>query len=292
MNLYFGDPTVDILDLALQMLDDIAREPAPTTIDDPIFLSGLGWRTGSTLLQRALMTDPDLLVWGEPMDRSWMLAHLTQALQAAASFWPNQSTMISERAPTDLAREWVALLAPDSGRLKAGLRSLFDTWLAQPAYDRGFKRWGVKEVRWTGKGARVLKWLYPNSELLLIVRDPVSSYNSILSWSPDPSWELWVNWPTYRIHDLESYGAYWNHMALSWAAARRIIPVRTILYEELVRGEIDLTRVGTELGLRLRPEIALTARIGSSAFQREMNPAERERLLELTAAGRAAFGYG
>ena len=35
--------------------------------ESPIFLLATGWRTGSTLLQRILVTDPHLLLWGEPL---------------------------------------------------------------------------------------------------------------------------------------------------------------------------------------------------------------------------------
>jgi ABC-type uncharacterized transport system YnjBCD ATPase subunit len=34
--------------------------------DAPIFLLATGWRAGSTLLQRMLVTDPRVILWGEP----------------------------------------------------------------------------------------------------------------------------------------------------------------------------------------------------------------------------------
>lgn len=39
-----------------------ADEPAP------IFLLSAGWRSGSTLLQRLIMSDARVLIWGEPYD--------------------------------------------------------------------------------------------------------------------------------------------------------------------------------------------------------------------------------
>ena len=34
----------------------------------PIFLLSAGWRSGSTLLQRLIMSDKHVLIWGEPYD--------------------------------------------------------------------------------------------------------------------------------------------------------------------------------------------------------------------------------
>ena len=53
-------------------------------------------------------------------------------------------------------------------------------WLAAPARKRGFARWGVKEVRWSGAHGLVLRWLYPKAHFLLIVRDPVSAYGVVI----------------------------------------------------------------------------------------------------------------
>ena len=36
-------------------------------VDEPVFLFSAGWRSGSTLLQRLIMSDASIFVWGEPM---------------------------------------------------------------------------------------------------------------------------------------------------------------------------------------------------------------------------------
>ena len=273
MNSYFSYPDVSVLDQALNLLDTISLEAPPAPEDDPIFLASIGWRAGSTLLQRILMTDPDLLIWGEPMDRSWMLTRITQAMQAAATFWPYPHNMISERKEVDLAREWVAVLTPDAGHLKAGLRALFD-----------------KEVRWTGKDVRLLKWLYPSSKIIVIVRNPMDCFKSIVRWGDKP-WELWVSWPDYPINDAHSYAEYWNSMMTTWAEASQTIPVVFVRYEDLICGAVDMAGIGAEFGLDLRPEIALAERVGGSKTSREITDLDRETVHELTKSGRALLGY-
>ena len=76
------------LEQALARLEAATREAQAPSGDDPVFVCGLGWRSGSTLVQRALMTDPGLLVWGEPMDIVFYLERLTQPLLAVDGDWP------------------------------------------------------------------------------------------------------------------------------------------------------------------------------------------------------------
>jgi hypothetical protein len=49
---------------AIAALDSQGALLGKTPDDQPIFVCAVGWRSGSTLLQRLLMTDPSVLVWG------------------------------------------------------------------------------------------------------------------------------------------------------------------------------------------------------------------------------------
>ena len=62
-------PSVKQLGETIAALDARARQApdAKSDTESPIFLLSTGWRAGSTLLQRILVTDPRLLLWGEPL---------------------------------------------------------------------------------------------------------------------------------------------------------------------------------------------------------------------------------
>jgi hypothetical protein len=284
-------PEIERLQLALQRLDTVACEPEPPSDDNPLFLASIGWRTGSTLMQRIMMTDPNILMWGEPMDRCVFFGRITDALSAIIDDWPAIDTWISHRQDIDLSGDWVATLSPDAGRLKAGLLAMADTWLAKPARARGFTRWGVKDVRMSGQDGMVLRWLYPNSRFVLIVRHPVSSFHSMLQYDLRPGWGLWARWPDRFVDSIETYAALWSGLATSWINVADRLGVRIIRYEDLVAGVSDIGGLGASLGLKLQPSVALARKVGDNSYVRPMSAEERDRVNQLTAEARALFAY-
>jgi len=289
LELFF--PEIERLETALQLLDSVAREPEPASDDNPLFLASVGWRTGSTMLQRVMMTDPSLLMWGEPMDRSVFLGRITDGLSAIIDDWPPADTWITHRPDLDRTGHWVATLSPDAGRLKAGLLALTDTWLAKPARARGFSRWGVKDVRMSGQDGMVMRWLYPNSRFVLIVRHPVSSFHSMMQYDLRPGWGLWARWPDRFVDTIEAYADLWNGLAISWANVASRLGVRIVRYEDLISGEIDIEGVGSSVGLKLQPAVAMDQKVGHNAYNRPMTSEDRDRINALTANARELFSY-
>jgi hypothetical protein len=280
------------LEQSLAVLDAATLEPPAPAEDDPVFLASIGWRSGSTLTQRALMTDPSLLVWGEPLAHLLYLNRLAEPLLGISKDWPDQSHWLSHRPDVDLTRDWVATLAPDAGHLKAAYRAFLDAWLAVPARQRGFKRWGVKQVRWTGEDAVVLRWLYPRCNFLVIVRHPVSAYQSMLNFGFDPpGYGHLVKWPDKWVASLDDYARYWNMLAVSWGAVIDRMGMSWIRYEDFVDGRTDLNAIGATFGLNLRAEEARSAKVGGSVYRRSMSLDERDRINALTAPGRQIFSY-
>jgi hypothetical protein len=280
------------LEQALRVLDAATREPQAVVEDDPVFVASVGWRSGSTLVQRAVMTDPSILVWGEPLAHLLYLDRLAEPLLAISEEWPDEAHWLSHRPDVDLTRDWVATLAPDAGHLKAAYRAFLDNWLAVPARQRGFKRWGVKQVRWTGADAIVLRWLYPGCRFLVVVRHPVSAYQSMRNFGFDPPvFNHLVKWPDHWIASLDDYARFWNALALSWGAVIDKLGAAWIRYEDVVEGRVNLDAIGASLGLKLRTEVARSAKAGGSTYQTLVSPAERARINELTAPGRQIFSY-
>ena len=74
----------------------------------PIFVLASGWRTGSTLLQRILVTDPDVLLWGEPLGDLGLLSNIAEMLAQASSFRKLRRCAIAETpASSSLAVSWI-----------------------------------------------------------------------------------------------------------------------------------------------------------------------------------------
>jgi hypothetical protein len=281
------------LEAALGALDAAAQTARPAPEDDPIFVCAIGWRCGSTLLQRILMTDPKVFVWGEPLDRLGVLSRLAEIVEGAGPDWPPPDHWVGDWSKVDRTGGWIANLSPDAGDLKAALRALLDTWLAQPARREGFERWGVKEVRWTGVQARVLRWLYPSARFVVIVRNPIAAYASMRAvglHAPGPG--FWVRWPDRHVSDLDAYARYWNELALSWSPAAGPLDATVLRYEDLITGRVDLGALGARLGLALRPALALDVKAGAAPTAAPLPRAEATRVNALTAHGRAVFGIG
>jgi hypothetical protein len=75
--------------------------PAPSN-EAPVLVCSAGCISGSTLLQRMLMTDPSILVWSEPMDRLGVLAHLTDIVAGVCGDWPRGWRYVSQRGLVSL----------------------------------------------------------------------------------------------------------------------------------------------------------------------------------------------
>jgi hypothetical protein len=280
------------LEESLSVLDAATRESQVASNDDPVFLASIGWRSGSTLTQRALMTDPSILVWGEPLAHLHFLNRLAEPLLGISADWPGESHWLSHRPDVNLTGDWVATLAPDAGHLKAAYRAFLDTWLAVPARQRGFKRWGVKQVRWTGEDAIMLRWPYPQCKFLVVARHPVSAYQSMRNFGFDPpAYGHLVKWPNHWVSSLEDYARFWNHLALSWGSVIDKLGAAWIRYEDLVDGRIDLDPIGASFGLNLDAKVARAAKVGGSTYQTLLSAEERARINELTVSGRELFSY-
>ncbi len=287
-----GPDEIARLERALALLDAATLEPQAMPPEDPVFVAGLGWRSGSTLVQRALMTDPTILVWGEPMDRLFVLDVLAQPFTAITEAWPTEDVWISHRAGVDLVHDWVATLTPDAGHLRAGYRALLDQWLAAPAHQRGFKRWGVKDVRFSGMHATTLRWLYPRCQFLLVMRHPVMAYVSMrgTGFEPNAAGAV-IRWPDRWIRTLDDFANFWNQLALSWWAVCNKLGVYWFRYEDLVGGGVNLDAIGASIGLKLSSTEALGSFAGKGLLNVPVSTAERDRINELTAEGRALFAY-
>jgi hypothetical protein len=286
--LAFPDP--QSVQTALRSLDDSSSAFEYDDREQPIFVLAVGWRTGSTLLQRVLMTDPSVLIWGEPFGRMAFIPRMVRMVCAVENGWPPADYWIDGAPdPQAWSSSWVANLFPPASAFRAALRAALDRWLAGPAGLRGFSRWGMKEVRLGASEAVVLRWLYPGARFIVLIRDPYDAYLS--ARGAGANWRLGYQWPDYVIDTPGAFAHHWNRLAMSWTSLAGDFPRTVVRYEDVISEGFDFEGLGRDLHLQLRPQAALRAVVGSSRRGDRLSGYERFVIRREARAGMKAFGY-
>jgi hypothetical protein len=255
----------------------------------PIFLLSTGWRAGSTLLQRILVTDPHLLLWGEPLGEMALFSRMTEMVtnfisQRNLTEWRNQPPLTS----SSLAKSWIANLYPPGESFRSGLRSILDRWLGDPAREHGFTRWGFKEVRIGASEAILLHWLYPKARFLVISRHPYDCYRSLV----DSGWRgVYDRYPDTPVDSAAGFAMHWNRIAVSWAQLPEKFPITKIKYEDLIAGRVDCRKLESWLGINIQEDTALSASIGGTSTRASLSWYERLIIASEAAPGMRALGY-
>jgi len=264
--------------------DDYAKETVA-----PIFLLSVGWRAGSTLLQRVLVTDPSLLLWGEPLGEMALLPRMTEMISHFISDrnlkeWRSQPPLDSPA----LSQSWIANLYPPGVSFRAGLRSLFDQWLSEPAKQSGYLRWGLKEVRIGAREALLLHWLYPKAKFVIISRHPYDCYRSLV----DAGWGgVFDRYPKAVVDSAASFARHWNQIAVSLSQLPAEFPIVKIKYDDLISGKVDFRRLETWLDIRIKEDAALSASVGGTATRAALSWYERLIIRREASQGMRALGY-
>lgn len=281
-------PTVPQLGESIAALASSDRDAGDRDTESPIFLLATGWRSGSTLLQRILVTDPRVLLWGEPIGEMAMLSGITEMLGRLATIRELKVYSANEAAFSSLATSWIATLYPPGENLRRGLRALLNGWLADPARERGFDRWGFKEVRLGAAEATLLHWLYPKAKFLLLSRNPYDCYRSLA----DAGWHhVYHSRPDIRVDSAAGLARHWNRIAMSWSELPSSFPAVRITYEDLVGGRIDFRKLESWLGIEIRESVALSVSVGGTARRRRVGLCHRLIISREAADGMRTLGY-
>ena len=257
--------------------------------ESPIFLLSTGWRAGSTLLQRILVTDPRLLIWGEPFGEMTLLSRITEMVSNSVSprdlkLWKTQDIIAS----TSLSTSWIATLSPPGDDFRLALRGLIDRWLGEPARQQGFARWGFKEVRLGATEAYLLHWLFPNARFVIISRHPFDCYRSLA----DSNWRgVYYRHPDVFVDSAAAFARHWNRLAVSWSQLPAGFPCVYIKYEDLISGKVDFRGLESWLGIELKENNALSVSLGGTAVRSQLKWYERSIIQREAAAGMRALGY-
>lgn len=271
------------------LADDIAalaeRYPMPDPKEDtrPIFILSVGWRSGSTALQRLLLSSKEAIVWGEPYEAEGLVQGLAGALRAVAHTPEKKNSFKAQLDPVeDLAMQWVPTFGPPFGDLIEGHRALFSTLFgSRPEY--AGKRWGIKTVRLEPDYACYFRLLYPSCVPLFLIRDP---YEAVASFHGS---RFLKRVPSDYVATIDAFARHWVF------CARRLDPVVEATGGLLVRHEefaspTTITAVSQATGLQLSSS-ALEQKIGSTAKRYLGLPRQDRRTFERI-VGDAAEGFG
>jgi len=235
-----------------------ARWPADVEPPDdtPIFILSAGWRSGSTMLQRLVLSSGRVLIWGEPYDHCDVIRRLAESLRAFDAEYPPDDFLLSSHAEDeDLSGEWVANLYPHPHAVRAAHRAQLAALFAEPAREAGYAQWGVKEVRLGIEHAAYLKWLYPSSRFLLLYRDPYAAYRSFRRFR---GW--YDRYPDEPVLTARQFGAVWRRLTEGFVRDFEQVGGCLVSFEELTREPATVSRLSDYLGLTLNPD-ALSRRI-------------------------------
>ncbi|MGE0486790.1 MAG: sulfotransferase [Gammaproteobacteria bacterium] len=230
---------------------EILRGALPPTVDDdveePIFVFAAGWRSGSTLLQRLALSDPSLLLWGEPYDRCGLVPVLANMLRAFDREWPPAAYFGPVDDGDRLADRWVANLYPPLTALRAAHRAFFLELLGQPARARGAERWGFKEVRLGADAARYLNWLFPRARFCFLYRNPYDAWRSYRQRGA--GW--YREWPARPVLTPRAFGAMWRELTREFIDVAPAVGGLAVAYEALVSDPATVDRVEQYFGLQV-----------------------------------------
>ncbi|MEM6579674.1 MAG: sulfotransferase [Pseudomonadota bacterium] len=225
----------------------------------PIFLLSAGWRSGSTLVQRLIMSDERVLIWGEPFDECGPIQAMANTLRAFRPGWPPDDYYHDGSSPAQLTKTWVANLFPAPEALWTAHRRFLETLFSKPALDSGATRWGLKEVRLDVAHARYLRWLFPNARFVLLFRDPFEAYRSYCRYG-----RSWYNvFPDEPVFTPTAFGRHWRLLLEGYIEGAESLGAFLLRYEDLIGPNPPLSDLEAYLNIKIDHSL-LAEKVGSS----------------------------
>ena len=253
----------------------------------PVFIFSAGWRSGSTLLQRLVMSSGSIIVWGEPYGRAGLIDHLSNPLKAITDTYPASEWFITQAfsdstSVSKLAGEWIANLYPDIDCLLESHIAFLINFFEKPAKKRGILRWGLKEVRLTIDHAIYLKWLFPRAKFLFLYRNPYNAYASYQGF-------YWYKkWPNEPVYTPEQFGLHWKTLLQGYITDSHKVDGMLIKYEELCDKDFDFSNLENFLELKLNKS---TLKKVINSTKRLASPGEFKRLNSVVNPLATELGY-
>jgi hypothetical protein len=241
----------------------------PLACENPVFIFAAGWRSGSTLLQRMLIADPDIMIWGEPYAHAGIVQHMSAQFLAFTNSWPNLNHVTEKQGNID-PDDWIANMSPSPDRMRQSHRLFFDQLFGRPARENQKSTWGIKEVRLHSGHAKYLQWLFPGARFLWLVRNPFDAWKSYKQRGP---W--YYNWPDVKITNAGQFADLWNWLAGDFYHNFRRTGGLLLKYEELSE-QVD--NIGAYLGSKIFSPEKLAIQRGHAPLKNNEKPGITGRL--------------
>ena len=229
------------IQFALDEIDDRWGDDIKKSDDEPVFLFSAGWRAGSTLLQRMIMKDGAIEVWGEPFNRSNLIQTMMAHFLPFSKKWP-RDYHFADYFDGPKVDKWIAATSPSVPSLVASHIQFFQN-LFKPANG---KRWGVKEVRCEVQHAQYLKWLFPKAKFIFLYRNPYDSYASFKNYLVYD----FSGWPHKPVIKARDFARHWAFLTRDFLDNAHKVDGISISYEDLKLPETS-KKLTNYLGIRV-----------------------------------------
>jgi len=209
------------------------------------------------MLQRLIMSCDSILIWGEPYSHAHILQHLASGVSAITTDWPRDDWFVDQYKLDELSTCFVANMYPKVNDLLEASLAYMRTLFEMPALERGFKRWGLKEVRLTIEDAAFLHWLYPQAKFVFLCRNPYDAYRS---YRLDRSW--YNEWPNDPVFTAGRFGRHWRELASGFVDGRGETGGMLMRYEDISAGTFDVSALEAYLELKVDASL-LNKKVGT-----------------------------
>lgn len=227
--------------------------------EQPIFLLSAGWRSGSTLLQRLIISNSQVMLWGEPYDECGIIQAMANTNLAFRKGWPPADYFYNLSPLDQLSDKWIANLFPSVADLRISHRAFFDNLFALPAKRAGAKQWGIKEVRLNTDHCAYLRWIYPNAKFIFLYRNPLDAFHSYCQYGSN-----WYDiYPDKPILTPIAFGRHWKSLMESFLRDSNKLDALMICYEDLISGHKSIDALENYLNISIDRNL-LNNKIGSS----------------------------
>lgn len=223
---------------------------SPSTAE-PIFIFAAGWRTGSTFLQRVVMSANDVFIWGEPYHHADVVGSMARQVTTFNRRWPSDEFFLDHFEKSEMTRRWIANLYPSMEDFMASHIACLVRLLEAPAKRRGASRWGMKEIVLTVAHARYLKWLFPRARFLFLYRNPFDAWRSYYRWR-----NFYRAWPSQPVFTPRKFGDMWNDLTAEFVDRHTEVGGLLLRYEEL-KSAATKKRLEEYLGLSVADPASL-----------------------------------
>ncbi|MGE3510370.1 MAG: sulfotransferase [Vicinamibacterales bacterium] len=244
---------------------------APSEDDHrPIFVLSAGWRSGSTLVQRLLVSKAGALIWGEPFTMADYIGRLADSLCMFSEESPPPQFFLSFHDVENVAaiqEKWIAHLYPEPVHLRDAHRAFFLALLAAPAAERGFPRWGLKDCKYGIDHALYLKWLFPKARFFFVYRNPYHAWRSFRLFGG------YTRWPDQPVFTARQFGEMWASLVQGFLARHADVDGMPIKFEDLVAGKVSVEMVSTFAGVEC--DAGVLSQNVSGRGKRELVPLPR-----------------